>query len=240
MYRGVHICSKYFVRIFRTEFRKKSSEVDGESNKSPLFANPYLLPQERIGEVDLLRQNYSIYSLPRSYQLLKMFYAHITNGQLPKEESKSFKASPLRSVVKDHELSEQNYFCKIQSMLEKANEPRGGIFQKSDKNYALAYENFAEYQTDTMPSQWPLTIDRYMESYKNQQANQTIKHLHETQTFQIFELKDELSGQCKGSGKQMELMLRNTGRIDPVLGDNDWRNIHQEIVEKSQMLEPLM
>ena len=46
IYRGVHICEKLFVHIFRSEFKKDATEIGGEANKGPLFANPYLLPQE--------------------------------------------------------------------------------------------------------------------------------------------------------------------------------------------------
>ena len=173
MYRGVHICSKLFVRIFRTEFKKDATEVGGESNRGPLFANPYLLPQECTADVDPSRRHQGIYSLPRSYQLLKMFYTHIIHEQLPKQERKSFnailanKGNPLRSVIKDYDISEQNYFCKKKSMFDKKSESRGGIIYRGNKIGALAYEHFAEYQTDTMPSQWPLTLDKYMESYNN-------------------------------------------------------------------------
>ena len=57
MYRGVHICSKLFVHIFRTEFKKDATEVGGESNRGPLFANPYLLPQECCDDVDEKRRH---------------------------------------------------------------------------------------------------------------------------------------------------------------------------------------
>ena len=52
-----------------------------------------------------------------------------------------------------------------------------------------------------------------------------MKYLHQNQTIKIFEIRDELNGQCRSNGKQMDLMLRNMSRVDPVLGDNDWRNI---------------
>ena len=48
----------------------------------------------------------------------------------------------------------------------------------------------------------------------------------------IFDLREELNGQFKSNGKQMDLMIRNMSRVDPVLGDNDWRKIRQEIAEK--------
>ena len=244
MYRGVHICSKLFVHIFRTEFKKDATEVGGESNRGPLFANPYLLPQECCDDVDEKRRHQGIYSLPRSYQLLKMFYTHIIHEQLPKQDRKSFnailayKGNPLRSVIRDYEISEQSYFSKKKCLLDKKNEPRSGFINRGNKNSEKVYDHFAEYQTDTMPSQWPLTFDKYVDAF-NQQSSHLLKYLNQYQNVKIFDLREELNGQCKSNGKQMDLMMRNMSRVDPVLGDNDWRKIRQEIVEKVQPEEPL-
>ena len=59
-----------------------------------------------------------------------------------------------------------------------------------------------------------------------------MKYLNQYQNVKIFDLREELNGQFKSNGKQMDLMMRNMSRVDPVLGDNDWRKIRQEIVEK--------
>ena len=127
IYRGVHICEKLFVHIFRTEFKKDATEIGGESNKGPLFANPYLLPQACLAEDETRYQG--IHSLPRSYQLLKMFYTHIIHEQLPREERISLnaqgaagKGNPLRSVIKDHSLSEFVYNNKKKCLHDKAKE----------------------------------------------------------------------------------------------------------------------
>lgn len=127
IYRGVHICEKLFVHIFRTEFKKDATEIGGESNKGPLFANPYLLPQACLAEDETRYQG--IHSLPRSYQLLKMFYTHIIHMQLPKVERQSLdaqgaagKGNPLRSVIKDYELSEKIYNDKKKFLRDKSKE----------------------------------------------------------------------------------------------------------------------
>ena len=131
IYRGVHICEKLFVHIFRTEFKKDATEIGGEANKGPLFANPYLLPQECVHEDEKRYQG--IHSLPRSYQLLKMFYTHIIHEQLPQQERMSMnaqgagKGNPLRSVIKDYKLSEFSYYSKKRQLYDKSKEAKGGI-----------------------------------------------------------------------------------------------------------------
>ena len=171
-----------------------------------------------------------------------MFYTHIIHEQLPREERISLnaqgaagKGNPLRSVIKDHSLSEIVYNNKKKFLHDKAKEQRGGILGNRNaqiRESQKAYDHLTEYSTDTMPFSWPMSVETYEEKYENYHL-QSSKSYHilrqQSQNNKVLEYSDEQKGVSRSNGKQVELQIRNTNKVDTILGDNDWKNIRPEI-----------
>ena len=102
IYRGVHICEEGFVHYFKQMFRQDASSF-GTNSKGKLFGNQYLYPQSLTIHDEDANEKYEkffgIYSLPRAYTLLKMFYLSMLE---PVARNSS-------TFIKDNRLSVASY-----------------------------------------------------------------------------------------------------------------------------------
>lgn len=117
-----------------------------------------------------------------------------------------------------------SYLERRNHLYSKLNES-GGLFSKRNRQNVEKYYNFVDYFTDTEPITWPIQFELFAQLINPNYAWKLRQQLETNYTInKIFSLSDETSQTVKGSGGQkMEVLLRNTCKIDEVYGDASWK-----------------
>ena len=161
IYRGVHICEEAFVHHFKREFERDANSFGKEKGK--LFGNQYLYPQSLIipdeEQGENIEKFFGIYSLPRAYTLLKMFYLSIV-------EPVSRNPNPC-TFIKDNRTSLASYLDRRNHLYAKSTERGGFGVSRKDRLNVEKYYQFIDYFTDTEPYTWPLQIELFLRIYPN-------------------------------------------------------------------------
>ena len=148
--------------MFKREFAQDASSF-GTQAHGKLFGNPYLYPQslnipdEEANE--MYDKFFGIYSLPRAYTLLKMFYLFIV-------EQGSRNPNPS-TFIKDNNTSVAAYLERRNLLYAKSCERGGFGVSRKDRLNVEKYYQFIEHFTDTEPSTWPLQIEHFCRMYPN-------------------------------------------------------------------------
>jgi len=126
-------------------------------------------------------------------------------------------------------MSVASYLERRNHLFSKLNESGGfGGLSRKNKANAEKYHNFIEYFTDTEPITWPMQVELFAQTVNPNYAWKFRQQLEANH--KVFSLNDETSFTVKGNGNKMEVLLRNTCKIDGVYGDYTWKKAKSPIV----------